>query len=97
MVAIISALEMSQKKNLHLWIQGVCIGISEPLNETKRTSFYNGRLVTGADWQNFENAACGPQQFFIGVSPHDVDQRLGASAGQDYQLHKKRSNQKGKA
>lgn len=57
--------------------------------ETKHTRFYNGRLVTGADRQNFKNTACGPQQLLIGVSPHDVDQCLGATAGQDDQLHKR--------
>lgn len=51
------------------------------------TSFYNGRLVAGADGQHFEHTACGPQQLLIGVSPHDVNQCLRATAGQDYQLH----------
>lgn len=50
------------------------------------TSFYNGRLVAGANREHLEHSACGPQQLLIGEGPHDVDQSLGASTGQDDQL-----------
>lgn len=58
----------------------------------KHTSLYNGRLVTGAHRQNLEDTACGPQQLLIGISSHDVDECLGATTGQDYQLHKQKAN-----
>lgn len=51
--------------------------------QSEHTSFYNGGLVTGADRQNFENTTCGPQELLVGVSPHDVDQCLGATTGQN--------------
>lgn len=54
--------------------------------QCQHTSFYNGRFVTGADRQNFENTTRGPQELLVGVSPHDVDQCLGATAGQNDQL-----------
>lgn len=57
------------------------------VQKAKLTRFNNGRLVTGADRQNFEDAARRPQQLLVGVSPHDVDQCLRAPTGQDDQLH----------
>lgn len=52
------------------------------------TSLNDGRFVTGANWQHFEHSTGGPQQFLICVGPHDVDQSLWASAGQNYKLKK---------
>ncbi len=50
------------------------------------TSLNDGRFVTGANWQHFEHSTGGPQQFLICVGPHDVDQSLWASAGQNDKL-----------
>lgn len=50
------------------------------------TSLNNCRFVTGANWKNFEYSTGGPQQFLVGVGPHDVDQSLWASTGQNDKL-----------
>ncbi len=55
------------------------------------TSLNDGRFVTGANWQHFEHSTGGPQQFLIRVGPHDVDQSLWASAGQNDKLKKQQS------
>ena len=56
---------------------------------TKPTGFHNGGLIAGADRQHFEHSACGPQQLLVSVGPHDVDQSLRPTTGQDYQLEGK--------
>ena len=43
-------------------------------------------LVAGADGEDLEESTAGPQQFLIGIEPHDPDQVHRTSAGQDYQL-----------
>ena len=64
--------------------------ISNAVNLTKHTSLYDGGLIAGADRQHFEHSAGGPQgSFLVGVGPHDVDQSLRPTTGQDYQLEGK--------
>ena len=50
------------------------------------TSLNYGRFVTGADREDFEDSAGGPQKLLVGVGPHDVHQRLGAATGQNDEL-----------
>lgn len=58
-------------------------------HEHVHTSLYDGRLVAWANREHLEHSACGPQQFLICEGPHDVDQGLGTTAGQNDQLKTK--------
>lgn len=65
-----------------------CVSIPFLYQEYVRTSLYDGRLVAWANREHLEHSACGPQQFLICEGPHDVDQGLGTTAGQNDQLKK---------
>ena len=52
------------------------------------TGLDDGRLVAWANREHLEHSARGPQQFLICECSHDVDQGLGATAGQNDQLKK---------
>lgn len=42
-------------------------------NTVLHTSLYNGGFVAGANREDFEHTACGPQQLLIAVVSHDVN------------------------
>lgn len=54
----------------------------------KLTGFDDCRFVAGANREDLEHSACGPQQFLVSEGPHDVDQGLGTTTGQNNQLQK---------
>lgn len=50
------------------------------------TGLYNGRFVAGTHREDFEHAACGPQQLLVAVVSHDVNQTLRTPVGKNDQL-----------